>query len=106
MREGTIVLSDTKEHLEVVRQKRTGLFMVRIDHLDRRSYGEAISDHDRADKLILPNDVQEELYGVQQAKLQPKAADHESFPAPGTSPASDEDWIYSGVDDTTWPKGE
>ena len=59
--------------------------MIRIDHLDIRSYAEAISDQDRADKLILSDEVIEEPYKEQQARLKLEAENRESFPAPGSS---------------------
>ena len=39
VRHGTITMEDYDgQHLEVVRQAGTGLFMIRIDHLVRRDY--------------------------------------------------------------------
>jgi hypothetical protein len=61
MAQGTIMLGDTGEYLEVVRQVSTGLFMLRTDHLDVRSFEEEIESSAMADKLILPDQVLEEL---------------------------------------------
>ena len=55
------MLGDTGEYLEVVRQVSTGLFMIRIDHLDVRTSEDAIQSSEMADKLILPDKVLEEL---------------------------------------------
>ena len=53
MRRGTIVLEDYANHnLEVARQKGTGLFMIRIDHLDLGEYLEFAKDSESADSVI------------------------------------------------------
>ena len=86
------MLADTEEHLEVVRQQGTGLFMIRIDHLDLRSFEEAIGDKARADRLILPDKVLAELEAEFNAK-HGLSSNHESCPEPGTSPsAQDNKW--------------
>ena len=99
MRKGTIMLGDAKEYLEVVRQKGTGLFMVRVDHLDLRCYAEAIGDEDRANKLILPDEVLLELDAEFKSKHNLTAKDQESLPAPGASSSQDTNWTLAGCDE-------
>ena len=101
MSAGTIMLGDTGEFLEVVRQKNTGLFMIRIDHLDVNTYIEETSetqDHEeKAKKLILPWQVLEEL--EKQFLIENAAAiaeiDARRGPAPEINTA---EWTFAGCD--------
>ena len=53
VRKGTIVMEDyDNQNLEVVRQKDTGLFMIRIDHLYLDEFMEFVKDHPRADAVV------------------------------------------------------
>ena len=49
MKKGSLMLGDTGEYLEVVRQVSTGLFMIRTDHLDVRTFEDAIQSSEMAD---------------------------------------------------------
>lgn len=53
MREGTTILEDYGEELEVVRQAGTGLFMMRIDHLLTEDY---IGGDPRLEVLVIDYD--------------------------------------------------
>jgi hypothetical protein len=96
MARGTIMLGDTGEFLEVVRQKNTGLFMIRIDNLNVNTFAHDIDDEAKADKLTLPWQVIEELeraFMIENAEA--LAEEAARGPAPNKIPT---DWIFAGFD--------
>ena len=53
MRDGTIICEDyDRQNLEVVKQKGTGLLMIRIDHLDLGDYLEFAHESEQARSVI------------------------------------------------------
>ena len=88
------MLGDTGEYLEVVRQVSTGLFMIRIDHLDVKTVEDAIQSSEMADKLILPDKVLEELEEAF------KMENAEALAAEAAEEAKVEfhPWIFAGCD--------
>ena len=97
MRKGSILLGDTGEYLEFVRQSLIGLFMIRIDHLDLNTFEEAVKDPDMADKLILPDKViaeLEEAFKIENAAALAAEAAKEAE----TEKIEYHEWVYAGCD--------
>jgi len=76
VRDGTITLKDYDgQSLEVVRQIRTGLFMVRIDHLDKKTYAE-IEDQSLVKCLIQQPSLVTPGWGIAKDDDSQQAAHH------------------------------
>jgi hypothetical protein len=100
MAKGTIMLGDTGEYLEVVRQAGTGLFMIRIDHLAINHFANDIGDEELAMNMTLPQPVLDELERQFLIDSAEAIAERERKEAE-QGPVIENAWTYAGcsVDD-------
>ena len=88
MRDGTICLEDYNgQHVEVVRQKRTGLFMIRIDHLIMDPANDGCPDRapEALKNLILSKEPEKDNSDVESGST--TSVEHESAFMAATAPA-------------------